>query len=51
MKSKSKESNYEKFVMHVKEWDETGIPYGRSDLVNLAKLYDTPIPDQFGNIN
>jgi len=44
MKSK-KESNYEKFVKHIREWDENGIPYGKSDLANLAELYNTPIPN------
>ena len=41
---KDKESKYEEFIKHTKEWDEKGISYGVSELKELAKKYGLPIP-------
>ena len=35
--------DYKGFVEHVKEWEKNGLPYGRKDLIQLAKKYGTPI--------
>ena len=36
--------DYEGFCEHVEEWNGRGIPWGTSDLINLAEKYNTPIP-------
>lgn len=36
--------DYAAFGKQVEAWDEAGIPYGRKELVELAKKYNTPIP-------
>jgi hypothetical protein len=37
-------ADYEGFILHLREWDLLGIPYGKSDLSTLAAQYNTPIP-------
>lgn len=39
------EPDYKGFCEHVTEWKKHGIPYGISDLIRLARKYNTPIPD------
>lgn len=38
--------DYEGFVTHVRKWDEVGIPWGLSDLIELSIKYNTPIPQE-----
>ena len=37
------EPDYKGFVLHIREWDAHGIPWGSRELVELAKKYNTPI--------
>ena len=39
--------NYKNFILHVEEWNANGIPWGTSDLINLAKKYNTIIPRKY----
>jgi len=48
---KTTKPNYKGFVEHLMEYDEKGIPHGMSDLVRLAKKYNTPIPTGFDKYN
>jgi hypothetical protein len=41
---KTKKPNYAGFMEHLWAYDQAGIPWGRKDLVRLAKKYHTPIP-------
>ena len=45
----NKMEDYKGFVLHVREWNKIGIPYGISDLIRLAKRYGTPIPKNIIN--
>ena len=45
----NKKPDYEGFVLHMREYNEKGIPTGTSDLVRLSKLYNTPIPKRKTN--
>jgi len=38
--------DYEGFVTHLREWEAKGIPWGHNDLVELAKKYNTPVPQR-----
>ena len=40
------EPDYKGFCEHVEEWRKLGIPWGISDLIRLAKMYNTPIPEK-----
>lgn len=42
----AKEPDFEGFVKHVKMWDAAGMSYGKSDLTELAKIYNTPLPPE-----
>ena len=48
---KRKPTNYRAFVLHIWEWNEKGIPFGMSDLRELANKYNVPIPTQYRNDN
>ena len=37
-------ADYKGFVLHTKEWDRLGIPYGFNELIEIAEKYNTPIP-------
>ena len=39
-----KKPDYEGFVRHVENWDDAGIPWGTTELVKLAEMYNTPVP-------
>jgi len=41
--------DYKAFVLHVREWNKEGIPYGISDLIRLARRYGTPVPNSVNN--
>jgi hypothetical protein len=51
MKTKTKELDYKGFGEHLIEYEEKGIPIGMSDLIRLAKKYNTPIPIKFDEDN
>ena len=38
------EPDYERFCLHMKEYEELGIPVGHSDYVRLSEKYNTPMP-------
>ena len=44
MVDKKNKQNYKNFVLHIEEWNSKEIPWGTSDLINLAKKYNTKIP-------
>jgi hypothetical protein len=44
-----KEPDYEGFCLHMKEYEEHGIPTGMSDLLRLARRYNLPIPKRKSN--
>ena len=44
------EPDYKGFGEHLCEWWDLGVPYGLSDLVTLAKKYNTPIPTYVGGM-
>jgi hypothetical protein len=44
MKTQTQKPDYKGFMEHVLEYDDKMIPYGTSDLIGLAKKYNTPIP-------
>jgi len=46
-KKKYKKPDYRGFTLHIWEWNESGIPWGTSDLIQLAKKYHTPIPKKY----
>lgn len=48
MSLKKIEPDYKHFGEHLASMDEMGIPYGRQDLIRLAKIYNTPIPGTKG---
>jgi hypothetical protein len=41
---KNKKPDYEGFCLHLEEWEKIGIPHSLSDMIELAKKYNTPIP-------
>jgi hypothetical protein len=43
--------NYKAFIEHLTEYAYNGIPVGMSDLIRLAKKYNTPIPIGFDKDN
>ena len=45
-KTNDKKYTYKDFVLHVKEWNKNGIPWGLSDLRDLAIKYGMPIPKE-----
>lgn len=47
MEIENQKPDYEGFVKHVREWDEKYIPYNNQDLAELAKKYNTEVPQQF----
>jgi len=47
---KVEKSPEQKFVEHIWEWDEHGIPYGMNDLRELARKYGTKIPEDYNKI-
>jgi hypothetical protein len=45
LKMKNEKPDYEGFCLHVVEWEKLGIPHSLSDMIELAKKYNTPIPN------
>lgn len=50
-KKKQKSINYRAFVLHIWEWEEKGISFGMSDLRELSKKYNIPIPLKYRDKN
>ena len=43
-KKKYPKADYRGFILHIWEWNKIGIPVGISDMKELAKKYNCPIP-------
>lgn len=40
-------ADYRGFVLHIWEWIDSDIPFGMSDLRELAKTYNCPVPKEY----
>lgn len=46
-----KRNDYRGFVLNIWDWENYGVSYGMSDLRELAKTYNTPIPKEYRNVS
>jgi hypothetical protein len=50
IKTKMKETDYKGFCEHYDAMVEVGCPMDRKELVRLAKIYNTPIPEEWNYV-